>query len=279
MLSFRTHSLLFCALVSSAPAFAVSISLDLFETLPGNQPAGTYTSVTGTSTWSSQVSKLSASDTAANVAGSTATVSGRYAFSLTSFTNNTEGLVHSFDGNFAVRATVTITNDDPNPTPYALNLKYEGTGWSRSVGNGSQTQAFDGTATLTPDGDFIYFEESPQGQVSIGGGLFQDSFVGLTKGASSIVALSGTHTFNFDLTGFFHAETTSNFALGGGLNGTNPFIGASQVYPGPFGHTDPAADGFFFTATVTAVPEPSTLTLTGFGALALLIGSAQHRKR
>lgn len=269
--------------VGATPASAITISIDSLSVLPGNTP---YTLRTDNRSRSFDFATnvVNSGETAADTVGSTVSALTRYAWTQTSDTDGifTGDSPLNATSNYRVEFTVIpglgatvydlvidtsrigalVTRDESGATARATISAVSGT--LNGVGNA-------GLGLTGP----LERSSSSTGVLNVS----QSNSLVLT-------GLSGTQSFVLDFV--WTTDTNSNSGIAGGDEGValfgldtriNTRVGAADDYPGTSGRANPAGDGHFvdITATVTAVPEPSTWALCALGVLGF--GLVAKRRR
>lgn len=276
-----------CLAAISSPARAITITVNSIAKLGGDTANGVTSSGSNrNSGWDSQVFINNSGTTAADAIGATATGQTRYASTLSSdadaasFGSETKNV----SSNYRVVFTVT-----PGSASTVYDLKIDtsriGARLVRDEGgsNGeAQLNAVSGTINGVGNGGLALADLGNLSSNSTNVQAFNQS------NTVTLSGLTGTQVFTLDFA--WNSRTASgNNILSGGDEGVvlmgldtriNSRVGAADDYPGTSGRTNPAGDGHFvnLTATVTVVPEPSTLALGAFAGLGIACFGWRRRK-
>ena len=272
----------FATVLLTAPqAKAITLTVTSLVKLGGDTGNYVQNNSANAGEWQSAISTLNAGGSKIDTLGQTISGATRYAAVLGSdsdalnFASRNDSATSNYRVAFTVSAPIGYTYDLKIDTRFigALVNRNEGgaagsesvtsnvTGTLNGVGNGGLT-----LATLT--------SQSSQNNTST---------VNISKSNSfTLVGLTGTNNYQLDFTWSQSTSSGNNvlnggdeavvlLGLGTGISPTAGLIGAADDYPGTSGLTAANLGHFVdLTATITAVPEPSTLALAAIG----LVGGA-----
>jgi len=260
-------------------ANAISISIDSITKLDGNTATGVTGGSNRHSSYDSQVSITNAGTSNADLVGNSVVAQTRYASTQTSDDNGflAGGADLTATANYEVKFTVTPSilgevYDLQIDTARigAFVIRNEGTG-------GASNHLTDVTGTFSAPNQSLNSLPSLPGLDS-NSTVVQD----INQSNSTVIpGLTGAmqYTLTFTWQGVTHSSNGLSNAdetviLMGLDTRISSDVGAADDYPGTSGRTNPAGDGHFvtITATVAAVPEPSTviLALVGISGVGLV---------
>src|SRR4051812_14044123 len=157
----------------------------------------------------------------------------------------------------------------PSPTTLTLPTTVSGSGSFAPFGSAIYTEAGTITFAILPSGEFVPFSVMNNFTASFNGGA--DTFTG----TDSVTFGATTFTNNWTIlggTGLFSGAT--GFATATGM----PIASSGNPDPTYFGTVANSGSGQITASGLTAVPEPTTMTLLG-AALASLGGLAVMRNK
>ncbi|MBL9123155.1 MAG: PEP-CTERM sorting domain-containing protein [Planctomycetaceae bacterium] len=272
-------------LLTAPEAKAITITVNSITKLGGNTATGVVGSSNRRSSYDSAVSITNAGTSTADSVGASVTGGTRYASTQTSDANGVFVGSASLTATASYQVVFTVTPGLAG-TVYDLEIDTSRIGAfvirdETSASASASLSAVTGTLNGPVDG-----------------GLALAALPGLNTSSTTVQAINQANTTTltgltgpqvFTLTFNWTGSTNSSSGANGGdeavvLMGLdtriNGDVGAADDYPGTSGRTNPAGDGHFvnITATITAVPEPSTFALAGIG---LAVGgfAAWRRRR
>lgn len=279
-----------CAVVLLTAPDAKAITLTVNSVVKTASDTANYINNNSNSAgeWQSAVSTLNAGSSKVDFLGQTVTGATRYASVLGSdtdplqFATRTDNATSNYSVQFTVSAVTGYTYS------LAIDTKFLGYLVNRNEGSGNGTEAIltnvTGTINAVSNANLGLATSATQ---TLGG----NTATAVSKNATlNLTGLTGTNVYTLNFTWTERTSSNNNISnsdeavvllgLGSGVSSSAGNIGAADDYPGTSGVTNPATLGHFatFTATITAVPEPSTFALAGIG---LVVGglAAWRRRR
>jgi hypothetical protein len=271
----------------ASPARAITISIDSITKLPGNTTSsGSYSSGANRSSgFDSAVSVPNPGGTKADTVGASVNAQTRYAWTQSSDSDAAAFGSEIFTGTSYYEVKFTVS---PGSLSTVYDVKID------TARIGALVVRNEGGAAGEAESGAIVGTLNGIGQPSLGlaatGNLNTNStaVVPVSQGNTlTLSGLSGTQSYTLQFL-WTNRTASGNNVLSGGDEGVTLFgldtrlnsrVAAADDYPGTSGRTNPAGDGHFvtITATVTVIPEPSTLAMATIAGLGMALFGWRRR--